>query len=184
MMSLFYIESVKIGILLIFAIILSCVILFLSYALSTSAPDVEKVSAYECGFEPFDDARNKFDIRFYLIAILFIVFDLEISYLFPWVLTLDINGWAGFFWMSCIIDSTSFFFFFLSLPCGEDFFQLRAKPPQGAANQAPSSQLAPFSSLAQLTPGCYREKYGLVVCLPSIHSEGTRFVSRIEATFA
>ena len=76
-MSLFYIESVKIGILLIFAIILSCVILFLSYALSTSAPDVEKVSAYECGFDPYEDARNVFDVRFYLVAILFIIFDLE-----------------------------------------------------------------------------------------------------------
>ena len=77
MMSLFYIESIKIGVLLIFAVILSFVIIFLSYALSTAAPDVEKVSAYECGFDPYEDARNVFDVRFYLVAILFIIFDLE-----------------------------------------------------------------------------------------------------------
>ena len=76
-MSLFYIESIKIGILLIFAVILSFVIIFLSYALSTAAPDVEKVSAYECGFDPYEDARNTFDIRFYIIAILFLIFDFE-----------------------------------------------------------------------------------------------------------
>jgi len=55
----------------------------LSYTFSTSNPDVEKVSAYECGFDPYEDARNVFDVRFYLVAILFIIFDLEAVYFFP-----------------------------------------------------------------------------------------------------
>ena len=58
-------------------------------------PYPEKVSAYECGFEPFDDARRRFDVRFYLVAILFIIFDLEVAFLFPWAITLtDLSGGA------------------------------------------------------------------------------------------
>jgi len=63
--------------------ILSCIIFGLSFLLSTSNADKEKVSAYECGFNPFEDARNQFDVHFYLVAILFIIFDLEVIYLFP-----------------------------------------------------------------------------------------------------
>lgn len=55
----------------------------LSYILAVQAPDAEKTSAYECGFEPFEDARNRFDVRFYIVAILFLIFDLEVAYLFP-----------------------------------------------------------------------------------------------------
>jgi len=58
--------------------------------------DVEKISAYECGFEPFEDTRSKFDVRFYLVAILFIIFDLEIIYLFPWALVLNKINLFGF----------------------------------------------------------------------------------------
>ena len=83
-MTLFYNESFKIGILLLFAIFLSFLLIFISHAFSTFNPDAEKVSAYECGFDPYEDARNTFDVRFYLVAILFIIFDLEVSYLFPW----------------------------------------------------------------------------------------------------
>lgn len=82
-MLLFYNESSKIGILLLFSIFLAFFIIFLSYTFSSSAPDVEKVSAYECGFDPYEDARNVFDVRFYLVAILFIIFDLEAVYFFP-----------------------------------------------------------------------------------------------------
>ena len=57
--------------------------------------DAEKLSAYECGFEPFEDTRMKFDVRYYLVAILFIVFDLEIAFLFPWAVSLDSLGVAG-----------------------------------------------------------------------------------------
>ncbi len=62
-------------------------------------PDPEKVSAYECGFEPFDDARRRFDVRYYLVAILFIIFDLEIAFLFPWAISLRAIGGVGFFSM-------------------------------------------------------------------------------------
>ncbi len=59
-------------------------------------PYPEKLSAYECGFEAFDDARRRFDVRFYLVAILFIIFDLEVAFLFPWSITLGDIGWFGF----------------------------------------------------------------------------------------
>lgn len=59
-------------------------------------PYDEKLSAYECGFEPFDDARRRFDVRFYLVAILFIIFDLEVAFLFPWAVALGDIGWFGF----------------------------------------------------------------------------------------
>jgi len=62
-------------------------------------PDPEKVSAYECGFEAFSDARSKFDVRFYLVAILFIIFDLEVAFLFPWAVTLGGIGMLGFWSM-------------------------------------------------------------------------------------
>jgi NADH-quinone oxidoreductase subunit A len=62
-------------------------------------PDSEKLSPYECGFEAFEDSRIKFDVRFYLVAILFIIFDLEIAFLFPWAVVLDTIGWFGFFAM-------------------------------------------------------------------------------------
>jgi NADH-quinone oxidoreductase subunit A len=59
-------------------------------------PYAEKLSAYECGFEPFDDARRRFDVRFYLVAILFIIFDLEVAFLFPWAVSLGAIGMFGF----------------------------------------------------------------------------------------
>jgi NADH-quinone oxidoreductase subunit A len=62
-------------------------------------PDTAKLSAYECGFDAFDDARHKFDVRFYLVAILFIIFDLEIAFLFPWAVTLGQIGVVGFWSM-------------------------------------------------------------------------------------
>jgi NADH-quinone oxidoreductase subunit A len=84
MKSYFYIEYTQIFIFVIFSFILSCIILILSYTFSSHSGDKEKLSAYECGFDPFEDARNKFDIRFYLVGILFIIFDLEASFVFPW----------------------------------------------------------------------------------------------------
>jgi NADH-quinone oxidoreductase subunit A len=71
----------------------------LSFIIATQKPDSEKLSAYECGFPAFDNARSKFDVRFYLVAILFIIFDLEIAFLFPWAVTLGAIGWAGFWSM-------------------------------------------------------------------------------------
>ena len=68
----------------------------LSTALGANRPDSEKLSPYECGFEAFEDARMKFDVRYYLVAILFILFDLDIAYLFPWAITLNEIGLFGF----------------------------------------------------------------------------------------
>jgi len=81
---------------LVVAALLSRVILGGSRLAGPARPDAEKLSAYECGFNPFDDARSRFDIRFYLVAILFIVFDLEASFLFPWGLTLSSQGELGY----------------------------------------------------------------------------------------
>jgi len=69
------------------------------FLLAPSDPDPEKVSAYECGFNAFDDARMKFDVRFYLVAILFIIFDLEVAFLFPWAVAFQEIGLAGFWAM-------------------------------------------------------------------------------------
>ena len=81
---------------LIIAFGLSCVFIILNYLLSPKNPDPEKLSAYECGFEPFNDSRMEFDVRFYLVAILFIIFDLEIAFLFPWAISLGQIGLFGF----------------------------------------------------------------------------------------
>ena len=78
------------------ALILSLGFLILNFAFSPKNPDPEKLSAYECGFEPFNDSRMEFDIRFYLVAILFIIFDLEIAFLFPWAISLGNIGLLGF----------------------------------------------------------------------------------------
>ena len=72
-----------------------------SFILARQHPDPEKLSAYECGFEAFDDARSKFDVRYYLVAILFIIFDLEAAFLFPWAVTLGFSGIAG--WAAMMI---------------------------------------------------------------------------------
>ena len=68
----------------------------LSFVVGDRKPDNEKLSAYECGFAPFDDARGRFDVRFYLVAILFIIFDLEVAFLFPWAISLSTIGIAGY----------------------------------------------------------------------------------------
>ena len=78
------------------SLLLACIIFALSYFISSRSIDKEKISAYECGFNPFEDARNQFDVRFYLVAILFIIFDLEVSFLFPWAVTLHQISAFGF----------------------------------------------------------------------------------------
>ena len=78
------------------ALLLSIGFIFLNFALAPTNPDPEKLSAYECGFEPFNDSRMEFDVRFYLVAILFIIFDLEIAFLFPWAISLGKIGIFGY----------------------------------------------------------------------------------------
>jgi NADH-quinone oxidoreductase subunit A len=81
------------------AIALSVVMVAASLIAGRQRPDTEKLSAYECGFEAFEDARHKFDVRFYLVAILFIIFDLEVAFLFPWAVALGEIGMFGFWSM-------------------------------------------------------------------------------------
>ena len=89
-------EYLPILLFLIVATVLSVVVMSLSFLLSPKKPNDEKLSPYECGFEPFDDARTKFDIRFYLVALLFIIFDLEVVFLFPWAISLREIGIFGY----------------------------------------------------------------------------------------
>ena len=81
------------------ALTISVGFIVLNYLFSPKNPDPEKLSAYECGFEPFSDSRMEFDVRFYLVAILFIIFDLEIAFLFPWAISLGNIGNLGFWSM-------------------------------------------------------------------------------------
>ncbi len=78
---------------------LAVVMVAASWLAAHQSPDAEKLSAYECGFEPFDDARARFDVRYYLVAILFIIFDLEVAFLFPWAISLKGIGLFGFWSM-------------------------------------------------------------------------------------
>ena len=87
-MNAFLLQYLPIVILLGIAAALGVLFIVLSATLGPSAPDPEKLSAYECGFNAFDDARMKFDVRFYLVSILFIIFDLEVAFLFPWAVSL------------------------------------------------------------------------------------------------
>ena len=90
------IEYLPILLFLMIALIFSVGAIMLSFALSPKNPSDEKLSPYECGFEPFHDARSKFYIRFYLVALLFIIFDLEVAFLFPWAVSLKFIGITGF----------------------------------------------------------------------------------------
>ena len=89
-------EYLPIIIFLVIALGLSVAFVVINFILSPKNPDPEKLSAYECGFEPFEDSRMEFDVRFYLVAILFIIFDLEIAFLFPWAISLGNIGFLGF----------------------------------------------------------------------------------------
>ena len=81
------------------AIGIAVLVVLIPFLFAENRPDAEKLSSYECGFEPFSDARSRFDIRFYLVAILFIIFDLEIAFLFPWSIELKNLGGFGFWSM-------------------------------------------------------------------------------------
>ena len=81
------------------ALAIGLALLVAPFIVAYKQPDPEKLSAYECGFAAFDDARMKFDVRFYLVAILFIIFDLEVAFLFPWAVAFKSIGWFGFWSM-------------------------------------------------------------------------------------
>ena len=99
MLSDFLKDYLSIILFLIIALGLSVAFIVINFIFSPKKPDPEKLSAYECGFEAFDDSRMEFDVRFYLVAILFIIFDLEIAFLFPWAVSLGNIGVLGFFSM-------------------------------------------------------------------------------------
>lgn len=93
------VEYSAILVFVVISTVLSCVIPGASYVLGIKRPDAEKVSVYECGFDPFGDSRQKFEVRFFLVAILFIIFDLEISFLFPWSVVIDSLDIFGYWTM-------------------------------------------------------------------------------------
>ena len=99
----FLTEYLSIIIFLFIALFLSIGFIVINFLSSPSNPDPEKLSAYECGFEPFEDSRMEFDVRFYLVAILFIIFDLEIAFLFPWTISLGSIGALGFWSMMAFL---------------------------------------------------------------------------------
>ncbi len=86
------------------ATVIGLALLVAPFMIAVKRPDPEKVSAYECGFDAFDDARMKFDVRFYLVAILFIIFDLEVAFLFPWAVAFESVGWFGFWAMMIFLS--------------------------------------------------------------------------------
>ena len=97
-------DYLSIVLFLFIALGLSIGFIVINFLASPSNPDPEKLSAYECGFEAFDDSRMEFDVRFYLVAILFIIFDLEIAFLFPWAITLGNIGALGFWSMMIFLS--------------------------------------------------------------------------------
>ena len=92
-------DYLSIIIFLFIYLVLSIGFIAINFLASPNNPDPEKLSAYECGFDAFDDSRMEFDVRFYLVAILFIIFDLEIAFLFPWAISLGNIGILGFWSM-------------------------------------------------------------------------------------
>ena len=100
-MNAFLLQYLPIVIFVGIALVIGVGFMVASWAMAPSSPDSEKLSAYECGFNAFDDARMKFDVRFYLVSILFIIFDLEVAFLFPWavsIFNLTKGGMVFAFW--------------------------------------------------------------------------------------
>ena len=92
-------QYLPVAIFIAISMVIGLALLVSAMVIAVRRPDPEKNSAYECGFDPFDDARMRFDVRFYLVSILFIIFDLEVAFLFPWAVTLKENGVFGFWSM-------------------------------------------------------------------------------------
>lgn len=107
-MIAFYTEYFNILIFSFISLLIVFILLFLSFIVSPKKINVEKTSAYECGFEPFDEAKKSFDIQFYIVGVLFLIFDLEVAFLFPWAISLSNIGLFGFW-------SMIFFFFLINL---------------------------------------------------------------------
>ena len=104
MLSEFLKDYFPIILFLLISLLLSFGFIIANFLFSPKNPDPEKLSAYECGFEPFNDSRMEFDVRFYLVAILFIIFDLEIAFLFPWAVALKDVSMVGFWSMIAFLS--------------------------------------------------------------------------------
>jgi NADH-quinone oxidoreductase subunit A len=130
-MSVYLNEDIYLFYLFIFAIVLSIIILGASYVLSIQNESTSKLSSSECGFDPFEDARNIFDVHFYLVAILFLVLDLEVMFLFPWAVSLNSIGLKGFIGMVI---------FLLILTVGF-FYEWRLGALEWASQQSKSNKL-------------------------------------------
>ena len=98
---------------LLFAIFLGLLIVVLSYFLVVQSPETEKLSTYECGFEPYEDSRNKFNVKFYIVAILFILFDIEIIFMLPWCISLSQLNILGFWTMIEFLVELGIGFFYV-----------------------------------------------------------------------
>jgi len=107
-----FLEYINILIFIIISTLISIIIILASYVLIFQNNDSEKIKAYECGFQPFEDTRQKFDIRFYLVSILFVIFDLEIMFLFPWSVSLSNSNIFGFFIMLIFLIILTLGFFY------------------------------------------------------------------------
>ena len=95
-MNRLFVDYLPLAVFIGVALAIGLALMMAPFLVAVRNPDPEKVSAYECGFNAFDDARMKFDVRYYLVAILFIIFDLEVSFLFPWAVAFGDVGVAGF----------------------------------------------------------------------------------------
>lgn len=106
-------EYFSILLFILFAIFLAFLIIVLSYFLVVQSPETEKLSTYECGFEPYEDSRNTFSIKFYIVAILFILFDIEIIFMLPWCISLSQLNILGFWTMIEFIVELGVGFFYV-----------------------------------------------------------------------
>ena len=97
------VEYFPILVFIIIGLLIGLVPIILGKFIAPNNPDPEKLSPYECGFPEFDTARARFDVKFYLVAILFIIFDLEIAFLFPWAVSIKYIGWSGFIAMGIFL---------------------------------------------------------------------------------
>ena len=98
---------------LLFAIFLAFLIITLSYFLVVQSPETEKLSTYECGFEPYEDSRNRFNVKFYIVAILFILFDIEIIFMLPWCISLSQLNILSFWTMIEFLTELGIGFFYV-----------------------------------------------------------------------
>ncbi len=98
-MNTFLLEYIPIIIFLVLALGMALLMVIASWIVGKNLPDDQKLAPYECGFDAFEDTRSQFDVRFYLVAILFIIFDLEVAFLFPWAVSLGSIGMLGFWSM-------------------------------------------------------------------------------------